>query len=197
MVCSTGHSWALVSHDEIIPVQSGDLIPGHMTSPYVPLNPAELTGVTDHKAYMYGYRFGRGVTERGIGKKHHIPDMVFGLDHVSLGLFVAGWADSQNGSFFGPHEVVHDLKLLMCRLGVYNTFLNNLGKYTTMIVSEQDAPLIPNPNNKIRNHRPTKCNSAPRITKITEKTRTARMCTIHSKDGKPHTIVVDGVLTLY
>lgn len=194
--CSTEHPWALVVQPRIRPVRTGDAGVNHLCAPFLPMDARDLGGAADAKAYTHGYQFGRKITEKR-GSRAAISEAVFQLNPPSLSMFVAGWFDAQNGSFFGPRPVIHGLKLLLCRIGVCSTIVGDImGNVRTLSVSVEDGERIPNPTGRIRTSlREIRCGSLPRIASVAAlEPKPARVFTLES--DATCLVVVDGVLTI-
>jgi len=194
LICAEDHPWAVVEDGGLVPVRAGDLRADHTVSPFFLCPPGDLVGVAVGDAYDQGATFAGRLSRRRLFKVE-LPAHVFTMDCESLGLFVAGWMDAQKGTLCGPLEVIHHLQIAVVRLGVYHTFVENMGTYSVLTLSETDGDLVPNPKGLRRQHRRT-TTDLPRVTSVCRIGGRKKAFTITSDDPRARTVVLDGVLTL-
>jgi hypothetical protein len=194
--CSQDHPWALVVQPRIMPVPAAETGLNHFSAPHHAISTADLGGTHDPRAYVRGRNFGSKLSERRRGGGVSVPEKIFGYDSESLGLFLAGWADGQNGSYFGPRPAVRDLKVLLCRAGVCSTSVGDLmGDYRSLSVGAPDGGKIPNPANAMRRFREMKEGRLPRIASVGEvASPPARLYTVRSTSTR--LFVANGALTI-
>lgn len=194
LVCTADHPWAVVAEGRVIPVRTCDLRTDLAISPFLLFTPEDLGGTPTPQAYKMGAALGRRLAE-SYKLKDGIPARVFEMDRKSLGLFVAGWMDAQKGTLFGCHAAIHDMQIALHRLGVYHTFIEDLGTYYALGLSQEDGGLIPNPKGGPREYRRA-VSDLPRVTEVYRMGGRKKAYTITSDDPRARTVVLDGVLTL-
>ena len=193
LTCAANHPWPVVSgRGRIVPVLTKHLRTDLAVSPFVQFSVEDLGGVSCPRAYEMGIHFGRKFTQKA-RNKDGLPLHLFELDPRSLADFVAGWLDSQKGILFGGKEAIHDLQILLHRLGVYHTFCENRGRFGALVLSEKDAENIPNPRGRPRDYRRITSNM-PRIVEVCLLNEKRRAYTLDVEEG--HTVVVDGIISL-
>ena len=195
IVCSDDQTWAVLDNKKIIPTKTKQLCPDLVITAFVPLPVDDLGGNLIKGAYQLGERMGEAFTNE-IKPKLNLPDIVYRMSTQSLGRFMAGWIDSQRGNIFATKKVVHDLQILLYRLGVYETHIFNRGTYYVLEISENGMARIPNPKKKRRNSTCHIMFKHYRIESIATIDQPQQVYTINSRDTTTHTIVLDGVLTL-
>ena len=193
LTCAGDHPWAVVSSEaRIIPVLTRHLRTDFAISPFVLFPASELEGVDDPHAYELGSVYGIKMSQK-CRFKDGLPAHIFGLDPPSLANFVAGWLDAQKGILFGCKEAIHDLQIVLHRLGVYHTFRDDRGQFCSLALSEKDAGNIPNPRGMPREYRRIASN-LPRIVEVCSLGDKQRPYTLAIEGA--HTIVIDGVIAL-
>jgi hypothetical protein len=194
MVSTAEHPWAVVADGRVVPVRTRDLRTDLAISPFILFPPEDLGGTPVPQAYEMGAALGRRLAE-SYKLKDGIPARVFEMDPKSLGLFVAGWMDAQKGTLFGCYAAIHDLQIALHRLGVYHTFIEDLGTYYALGLSQEDGDRIPNPKGGPREYRRA-VSDLPRVTEVFLLGGRKKAYTITSDDPRARTIVLDGVLSL-
>lgn len=195
IVCSDEQTWAVIDGKKITPMETKYLCPDLVVSAFIPLPVNDLGGDLIRGAYQLGEKLGELFTGE-IKPKSSLPDSVYKMATQSLGRFMAGWIDSQRGNIFASKKVVHDMQILLHRIGVYETHVFNRGAYYVLEISANGMARIPNPKKKRRN---TTCHAVfkhLRIESIATMDLPQPVYTINSRDNTTHTIVLDGVLTL-
>lgn len=192
--CTADHPWAVVADGRLVPVRARDLRTDLAVSPFLLFTPEDLGGAEVPQAYEMGAALGRRLA-KSCKPKDGTPARVFSMDPASLGQFVAGWMDAQQGTLFGCYAAIHDLQVALRRLGVYHTFAEDLGTYYALGLSQEDASRIPNPKGGPREYRRA-VSDLPRVTEVCLMNGRQKAYTITSDDPKARTVVLNGVLTL-
>jgi hypothetical protein len=195
MVSTAEHPWAVVADGRVVPVRARDLRTDLAISPFILFPPEDLGGTPVPQAYEMGAALGRRLAE-SYKLKDGIPARVFEMDPKSLGLFVAGLMDAQKGTLFGCYAAIHDLQIALHRLGVYHTFIEDLGTFYALGLSQEDGDRIPNPKGGPREYRRA-VSDLPRVTEVFLLGGLKKAYTITSDDPRARTVVLDGVLTLF
>jgi hypothetical protein len=193
--CTNTQTWAVIDNKKITPVTTDDL-EIDMRIPTFTL-PDNLTGDIVKNAYDVGRQTGKlFISKPYLASNRHIglPSQIYKLCPQSLGRFIAGWMDSQNGNIYGNYSVIHDLQLLIARLHIYISYI--VKKNTYYMLEIPDKSNIPNPNNKIRRS-DTKIKSTKLyINSIETIESTKKLFMIQNLDHNTKTIVLDGVLAI-
>ena len=195
MVCTADQSWAIVANGKLSPVKTKDLRTDLSVSPFILPPTGDFGGVSVTHAYDMGEALGTRMAAN-YKLKDGIPDRVFSMDKGSLGLFVAGWMDSQKGHLFGCHAAIHDLQIALHRLGVYRTIIEDFGTYHALSIPQKYEDEIPNPKGGIREF-PRTVLGYSRVAEVylmSGKKKAYTITTPH--DAKARTVVLDGILTL-
>ncbi len=192
LVCAAGHPWAVVAEGKILPVLTRDLRTDFAVSPFVLPGASDLGGSREAKAYELGRAYGAKMAF-SYKLKDGLPARVFAMGPASLADFAAGWLDAQKGVLVGCANAMHDLQIVLRRMGVYHTYLGGRGSRYSLALSGEDAGAIPNPRGLPREFRRI-VSDLPRVVEVYALGERRRPCTLEVEGG--HTIVLDGVLTL-
>jgi hypothetical protein len=199
--CTDSQIWAIIENNsvdnrkKIIPA-STDNLEIDMRIPTFKL-PDELTGDIVRNAYDVGKQIGKlFISKQYFTSNIHVvlPSQIYKLCPQSLGRFIAGWMDSQNGNIYGNYNVIHDLQLLLARLHIYVSYI--IKKNTQYMLEIPDKSNIPNPNNQIRKSNAKIKSNKLYINSIESIELNQKMYKIINLDPKTRTIVLDGVLAI-
>lgn len=189
--CTDNQKWAIINKNKIIPVSTNDL-EINMRIPTYQL-PDLLLGDIAKNAYDIGKQIGKLFVLK-LSSPIQLPEQIYTLCPQSLGRFIAGWMDSQNGNIYGNYNIIHDLQLLLARLHIYISHI--VKKNTYYMLKIPDTTNIPNPNNKIRELNSYIKKNRLYISSIETIISTQKMYSIQNLDPKTKTIVLDGVLAI-
>ena len=193
--CTNMQTWAVIDNKKITPVTTDDL-EIDMRIPMFTL-PDKLTGDIVKNAYDVGRQTGKlFISKQYLSSNRHIglPAQIYKLCPQSLGRFIAGWMDSQNGNIYGNYSVIHDLQLLLARLHIYISYI--VKKNTYYMLEIPDKSNIPNPNNQIRRSDTKIKSNKLYINSIETIESTQKIFMIQNLDYNTKTIVLDGVLAI-
>lgn len=190
--CTDNQKWAIIEKNKIVSVSTNDL-EIDMRIPTYQL-PDLLLGDIAKNAYDIGKQIGKQFILKI--SPHHIqlPEQIYKLCPQSLGRFIAGWMDSQNGNIYGNYNVIHDLQLLLARLHIYISHIVKNNTY--YILKIPDKTNIPNPNNQIRESNSYIKKNRLYISSIETIISIQKMYSIQNLDPKTKTIVLDGILAI-
>ena len=195
LICTGDHPWAVVVDGQIVPILTQDLYTDLTISSFTLFNTTDLCGTEVPQAYEMGTAFGQKTADN-YKPKEGLPAQIFQMSPSSLGQFVAGWMDSQKGTLFGSPEAIHDLQIVICRLGIHYNYVEDLGTFYTLGLSQENGTKIPNPKGSLREYR-RMVSSLPRIIEVFAiGGGQKRAYTITSTDPGVKTVVLDGILTL-
>jgi hypothetical protein len=203
LVCAADHPWAVVTADGIKSVATRDLAVDSVVPHYLPLAVEDSgsdsgSDSADPATYRRGRAFGQRVALPTKGPRWArrgaatLPPEVFTYPPRDLAAFVAGWMDAQHGYLIGPHGVVLDLQIALCRLGATNTHIEHWGTNYALTLSSDLVRSLPNPNNQQREARQLS-DALPRVTEVYSLRGQHRPCTLSVREG--HTVVLGGILT--
>jgi len=193
--CTNNQNWAIIDKNKIISVQTNNL-EINMRIPTYKL-PDILTGYIVKNTYDIGKQIGKlFISKQQFTSNKHIqlPNQIYKLCPHSLGRFVAGWMDSQNGNIYGNYLVIHDLQLLLHRLHIYISYIVKKNMYYMLEIP--NTTNIPNPNNKIRKSNLNIKKNRIYIDSIETIPLVQKIYSIQNLDPKTKTIVLDGVLAI-
>ena len=193
--CVDSQNWLVVDNNKIITVSTNDL-EIDMRIPTFQM-PTELEGDIVKNAYDIGKQIGKlFILKQHIILNSHIrlPSQIYKFCTHSLGRFVAGWIDSQNGHIYGNYNVIHDLQLLLLRLHINISYIIKKNTYYTLEIPDKHN--IPNPNNQMRESNPHIKNNKLYINSVETIQSTQKIYSIQNLDSKTKTIVLDGVLAI-
>lgn len=191
--CTDNQKWAIIDKNKIVQVSTNDL-EIDMRIPTYQL-PDLLLGDIAKNAYDIGKQIGKLFISKLLSNTHiQLPEQIYKLCQQSLGRFIAGWMDSQNGNIYGNYSVIHDLQLLLARLHIYISHI--VKKNTYYILKIPNTTNIPNPGGRIRESNSCVKNNRLYISAIETIISTQKMYSIQNLDPKTKTIILDGVLAI-
>ena len=193
--CVDNQNLLVINNDKIIPISVNDLeIDMRIPTYQIPTN---LIGDIVKNSYDIGKQIGKLF----ISKQHFVlsahirlPSQIYKFCPHSLGRFVAGWMDTQNGHIYGNYNVIHDLQLLLLRLYINISYI--IKKNTYYMLEIPNKTNIPNPNNQIRESNSYITNNKIYINSIETIASTQKIYSIQNLDSKTKTIVLDGILAI-